>query len=102
MPLTLPWREIFEHTVLWGPGLLILFGVFYLLRRPPEFVGAFIKAQEAQAIAMAQMATAVQAMATRTDALEQIRMQKLDEVRVGQQLILGKIDAMERRDYGSR
>jgi hypothetical protein len=99
----LPWKDIFEHTVLWGPGLLILAALYYLLRRPPEFIGAFVRAQESQAVAMSQMATAVQGMAGRTDALEHIRMQKLDEVLVGQQLMLSKLEAMERRmDHGSR
>jgi hypothetical protein len=100
--ITLPWAKIFENTVLWGPGLLILFGIYLLMRRPPAFVGAFILAQQAQAVAMQQMATAVQTMATRADALEQIRMQKLDEILVGQQLVLSKFDSWERRmDHGS-
>lgn len=101
-PPVSPWGTSLQHLALWSPGLLILIGLFFLLRKPPTFIAAFIAAQQSQAVAMSSLATAVETMATRTDALEQVRMQKLDEVLVGQQLILGKIEAMERRgDHGS-
>ncbi len=88
--------DLMVWAALWGPGILILVGIYLLLRRPPAFIVQFVAAQQSQAVAMTEMATAVQTMATRQDALEQVRMQKLDEVLVGQQLILGKIEALER------
>lgn len=90
-------RNLMELAVLWGPGILILVGFYLLLRRPPQFVGDFIEAQKAQAVAMSAMAAAIQAMAARTDALEQIRTQRLDELLVGQQLMLSRMEALDRR-----
>jgi hypothetical protein len=50
------------------------------------------KAVETQSLAMIQMAAAVQMTATRHDALEQIRIQKLNEVLLGIQLIVAKLE----------
>jgi hypothetical protein len=82
--------QLFQAAVMWGPGILILAGIFVLVRRPPEFIGQFIGAQQSQAVAMEKMATAVE-HATRRDN------QKLDEILVGIQCVLDRQDELERR-----
>ncbi|MGD0263548.1 MAG: hypothetical protein ABSD47_01175 [Candidatus Methylomirabilota bacterium] len=89
------WTQAMQAAVMWGPGILILVGIFVLVRRPPEFVGQFIKAQESQAVAMSQMATAVEDATKRDN-------NKLEEILVGVQLVLHRQEMMERRlDHGS-
>jgi hypothetical protein len=61
------WTQAMQAAVMWGPGILILVGIFVLVRRPPEFVGQFIKAQEGQAVAMSQMAEAVKGVTAKDD-----------------------------------
>jgi hypothetical protein len=80
--------ELFQSAVMWGPGILILAGIFVLLRKPPEFVGEFITAQKSQAVAMDKLASAVDQVSDRTS--------KLDEILVGQQLILQRQESLER------
>jgi hypothetical protein len=82
------WGELLKSAVLWGPGLVILGAVYSLIRRPPDFIGKFIAAQEGQAAAMAQMATAVQEATRRDNA-------KLEEILVGVQLVLQRQDQLE-------
>lgn len=90
------WAEVAKWAVAWGPGLIILLGIYRLLSRPPECIAAFITAQQAQAVAMAKMAEAIQIHTGNDD-------RKLDEVLVGQQLILSRMEQLERRlEHGSR
>jgi hypothetical protein len=90
------WADVAKWAVAWGPGLIILLGIYRLLSRPPECIAQFIAAQQAQAVSMAKMAEAIQTHTSQDD-------RKLDEVLVGQQLIIGKIEALERRgEHGSR
>jgi len=82
------WGEILKHASLWGPGLIILAGIYGLVRRPPRFVGEFIDSQKSQAAAMTKMADAVD----RSTQRESLR---LEQLQIGVQMILDRIDRME-------
>jgi hypothetical protein len=84
------WADVAKWAIAWGPGLIILFGLFRLLCKPPECIGQFLLAQQAQAVAMQQMADAIKLHTAEGD-------RKLDEVLVGQQLILTRMEALDRR-----
>jgi hypothetical protein len=84
------WGETFRAAVLWGPGLIILAGVFVLVRKPPAYISDFIAAQQAQAAAMQQMAATLEHTSRRDD-------MKLEEILVGVQLVLQRQELMERR-----
>ena len=75
------WPSIGQWMLAWGPGVLILIGLFTLLMRPPRFIGDLIAAQQAQAVAMAKMASAVEAATAVRDA-------RLEELLVNSQVIL--------------
>jgi len=83
------WAQVMQAAVMWGPGILILAGIFVLVRKPPQFIGEFIDTQKGQAVAMAKLAGAVEQVSDRTS--------KLDEILVGQQLILHRQEGLERR-----
>lgn len=80
-------RELLLLVFRWGPAVLILAGVYILTLK---FMAGFVQSQKDQAIAMSQVATAVQIMAER-DASErkEIRIalsvmnQKMDEIHEG-------------------
>jgi hypothetical protein len=78
-----PWGNTLQHLVLWSPGLLILIGLYYLIRKLLPLFVQFVASQE-------RMATAVE-QATSRDR------DRLDEILVGQQLILSRMDSIERR-----
>lgn len=82
------WADAVRWGIAWGPGLIILAGIFKLLRQPPKFIGDFILVQQDLAVAMNKMANAVEKATQRDSA-------KLDELLVGQQLLLGRIEAFE-------
>jgi len=65
--MTMP--ELYHSAVMWGPGILILAGLFLLVRKPPEFIGEFLKAQVTQAVAMGNQAEALKDM---VDAVKQV------------------------------
>jgi hypothetical protein len=95
------WQETMQHVALWGPGLVILAGLFFLLRRPPAFIGEFLASQQQAAIAITKMAEAVEQVTQRSS--------KLDEILVGQQLMLHRMELLERvidrhlgGDHGTR
>lgn len=50
-----------------GPGLVILVAIFSLIRRPPSFIGDFVKAQQDLAVSLHAMAGAVKEAVTRDD-----------------------------------
>jgi hypothetical protein len=81
--------QLFQAAVMWGPGILILAGVYALVRRPPRFIGEFIEAEKTQAVAMSKMADAVEAAVRRDNA-------KLDELLVNDQLIIRRIEEIAR------
>jgi len=83
------WAQVMQAAVMWGPGILILAGIFRLVRNPPEFIGQFVEAQKSQAVAMDKLANAVDQVSDRTS--------KLDEILVGQQLILHRQEGLEKR-----
>jgi hypothetical protein len=85
------WQNTLQHAaILWGPGFVILLGLFLLLMRPPKFLGDFIAAQQAQAVSMAKMAEAVDRATARDDRHQ-------EEILVGIQLMLTRMEALERR-----
>ena len=89
--------QIARWAVAWGPGLLILAGLYLLVRRPPAFVGEFIKAQVQQAVAMTEMASAVKEASSRAG--------KIDELLINSQVTLRReeeiLRRLEERDYGA-
>lgn len=91
------WTQVMQAAVMWGPGILILAGIFVLVRRPPEFVGQFIDAQKSQAVAMSKMATAVEHVGERGNILEQQVVRKLDELLINDQIFLRRLEEMDRR-----
>jgi len=82
------WADALRWGIAWGPGLVILVGLYKLLKEPPRFVEEFVESQQAQAVAMTKMAVAVERATQRDNS-------KLDELLVGQQLTLGRIDHLE-------
>jgi len=81
------WEAIARWSVAWGPGLIILFALFSLLRKPPAFIAAFIDAQQSQAVAMTKMADAVE----RTTARDNDR---IEELLIDTQVIIRKIEEL--------
>lgn len=84
----LSWNQVIQYGVMWGPGILILAGLFALLRRPPGWIGDFVASQQANAVAMAKLASAVEDMSTRSS--------KLDELLVNDQVILRWLEDIQR------
>ncbi len=84
------WAEAGKWALAWGPGLVILVGIYRLVQRPPQFIGTFIAAQQAQAVAMSEMATAVKD-ATARDNL------RIEELVVNDAVILRRLDEEARR-----
>ena len=83
------WAGTLRWAVMWGPGILILAGIYALVRRPPAFIGEFVAAQQAQAVAMSKMASAVEQATARAGAI--------DELLVNDQVIIDRLEAIERR-----
>jgi hypothetical protein len=81
------WEAIARWSVAWGPGLIILFALFSLLRKPPAFIAAFINAQQSQAVAMTKMADAVERATARDN-------DRLDEILINDQVILRRIEEL--------
>jgi hypothetical protein len=60
------WATTLQHMALWGPGLVILWGTYKvvnsilgILKEPPAFMGQFIAAQQAQAVATGEVGAAL-------------------------------------------
>jgi hypothetical protein len=87
------WAAIAKWAVAWGPGVVILAGLYMLIRRPPAFVGAFIDAQTSQAVAMTKMADAVERATARDN-------DRLDEILINDQVILRRIEELS-HDIGT-
>lgn len=67
---TTPWGTTLQHLALWSPGLLILIGLYFLVRRPPEFVAMLIAAIQSQATSVQRLSIAVEE-STRKDDYQQ-------------------------------
>jgi len=90
------WSNTLQHVALWGPGILILAAIYLLIKRPPGWVQEFIKSQVDHAAATHDQAMAMARMAEAVD-MAIHRVSKIDELLVGQQLILSRLETLERR-----
>jgi len=94
-----PWSATLQHMVLWSPGLLILLGIFYLVRQLIKFLepflAAFIAAQQAQAAGSQQTATAIGRLDESLVHMPQRHDLKFDEILIGQQMILSQLDKID-------
>ena len=81
------WAQLAKWAIAWGPGILILAGLYLLVRRPPAFVGAFIDAQQSQAVAMTKMADAVERVTARDN-------DRLDEILINNQVIIRRLEEL--------
>lgn len=79
-------KDVILLLVWGGPGMVILVGLYSLLRKPPEYVLAFVKAQQELAGSMQQMAVAVEGSTAHGT--------KLDQVLISQQLLLKRLEAL--------
>jgi hypothetical protein len=90
------WSQVMQAAVMWGPGILILAGIFMLVRKPPEFVGEFIEAQKGQAVAMSSMAEAVNRVSAQRDELGQEVLRTLTKLEINDIAILRELDVIRR------
>jgi hypothetical protein len=99
--------ELLQSAVMWGPGILILAGIFILVRKPPEFIGKFLDAQMAQAVAMNNQATALKDMvdavkqvAGKDDAIHQELMRGIIKLEINDIAILRELQWLRERRGG--
>lgn len=90
------WTQAMQAAVMWGPGILILAGIFVLVRRPPEFVGQFIDAQKSQAVAMSKLAEAVDRVSAQRDELGQEVLRSLTKLEINDMAIIRELDTIKR------
>jgi len=94
-----PWGTTLQHLALWSPGLLVLIGLFVLLRRPPAFVAQFIQAQQAQAAAMEGLARSVEHAGSQGSAMQTEVLRRLDSVDLDVRMIIDRLSDNDRRAH---
>ena len=87
-------RELMVYTFQWGPAMLVLCALYVLT---VKFLGEFVKSQADQAVAMSQVANAVEHMADR-DSVER------REIRIALSVMSQKVDELhsERSEHFRR
>lgn len=80
------------EVLLWGPGIVILIGLFLLVKYtvPKNFFGRFVEAQERQAGAIEHLTTALKELPRRDEF-------KFQELLIGQQMIDERIEGLDKR-----
>jgi hypothetical protein len=94
-----PWGTTLQHLALWSPGILILAGLFLLLRRPPEFIAQFVAAQQAMAAAMQGLARSVDHAGSQGSAMQTEVLRRLDAMDLDIRLVIDRLQDNDRRAH---